>query len=160
MRLVLMAAALALAACNSGGNPVAGAKPSDVGQDEARAAYEGLSQAFASGDSMRIMDHYAPGAVILDAGHVKPTTDRQLQTKWTAQFATMNPADFVTSDLQIQPLGPDAFVATGLSGFTVDVGDTRQLLHVRFNQVFKKQPDGRWLVVNEHISMPPPEPGL
>ena len=159
MRHALMGlAALALAGCQAdkGSTPVA--KPNDVSQEEAKAAYGDLAQAFGGGDSLAIMQHYAPGAVILDAGHLKPTTDRQLQTQWTAQFTTMHPSDFLTSDLNIQPTGPDSFVATGLSSFTADVGPGRDVLHVRFMQVFRKQDDGQWRVVAEHISMPPPGP--
>lgn len=161
MRIALIALSLALAACDNqdaGTNEAASAlrQSGDVGQDEMRAAYNGLAQAFAGGDSLAIMTHYAPGAVILDAGHLQPTTDRQLQTQWTAQFTTLHPADYVTSDLHLQPLGPDAFVATGISSFTADVGSGRGVLRVRFSHAFRRQADGKWLVVAEHISMPPP----
>ncbi len=154
MRQFIVAAAfLTLAACNGGGG-----KASDVSQDEAKAAVDGLYKSFASGDSAQMMAHYAPGAVVIDAGHLQPTVDRQLQTQWTAQFATMHPSDFLTSDLTITPMGPDSFVATGLSSFTADVGQGRDVLHVRFMQAFRKQADGQWQVVAEHISMPPPGP--
>jgi ketosteroid isomerase-like protein len=153
----VVAAVLALAACTAKEEAPA-FKAHDISRTEARAVVDDLNKAFASGDSMQIMAHYAPGAVIIDAGHLQPTVDRQLQTQWTAQFATMHPADFLTSDLTIQPMGPDSFVATGLSSFTADVGAGRDLLHVRFMQAFRKQADGQWRVVAEHISLPPPGP--
>lgn len=157
--ILAAAAALALAACGGTSVDSPAAKASDIGEAEAKAVVDDLNKAFASGDSLAIMQHYANGAVILDAGHLQPTTDRQLQTQWTAQFATMHPADFVTSDLHITPMGPDAFVATGLSSFTADVGPGRNVLHVRFMQAFRKDENGKWMVVAEHISMPPPGPG-
>lgn len=160
-RAMILAMALSLAACGGEegeGNAVAvaGSRSNDVSQQEMATAHAALTSAFTSGDSLTIMEHYAPGAVILDAGHLQPTTDRQLQTQWTAQFTTLHPADYVTSDLHLQPLGPESFVATGLSSFTADVGQGRGVLRVRFSQAFRKQADGRWLVVAEHISMPPP----
>ena len=152
MRHISIAAALfALTACNGGGSV------SDAPRAEAEAAVDDLYKAFASGDSLKMMEHYAPGAVMIDAAHLKPTVDRQLQTQWTAQFATMHPSDFRTTDVTITPMGPDSFVATGLSSFTADVGQGRDVLHARFMQAFRKT-DGRWRVVAEHISMPPPGP--
>ena len=48
--------------------------------------------AFTSGDAIRMMEHYAPDAVVIDAANNAPSTDRATITKWTADFAAMKPS--------------------------------------------------------------------
>ena len=163
--MFLAAAAVSLAGCNvqtsangdasSDASSVAGA-PS---QSEAEAEVAAVTRDFLSGDAMKIMAHYAPGAVMLDAANPTPTADRNDQTRFATEFVSMKPSDLVADLKTIQILGKDIFVASGIASFLADVGPGRDRLSVRYTQVFQRQPDGRWLIVNEHMSMPPAAPG-
>ena len=118
--------------------------------------------AFTSGDAIAMMGHYAPNATVIDAANNAPTSDRATITKWTADFAAMKPSDLVTNPRMVQVLDADTIVSSGIAAFLADVGGNRQRVSVRYTHVFQRQPDGRWLIVNEHNSIPPQPvaPGL
>ena len=59
----------------------------------------------------------------------------------------------------IQLVGPDAFVSSGIERFTVAAGAARPTVSARFTDVFQRQKDGQWKIINEHVSMPPTPSG-
>lgn len=148
------AAALALAGCKQAGT---GAEP--VTQAEATRIAETVEADYGSGDVNKIGSHYSAGAVAFDAANVAPTRDSKVLKAWTGQFVSMKPADYQVSDRNIQLVGPDAFVSSGIGRFTVQAGQARPQVGVRFTQVFQRQKDGQWKIVHEHMSMPPTPPG-
>ena len=111
--------------------------------------------AFTSGDAIKMMEHYAPGAVVIDAANNLPTADRATITKWTADFAAMKPSDLTTDPRMVQVVGSDTIISSGIAAFLADIGGRRQRVSVRYTHVFARQPDGRWLIVAEHNSIPP-----
>lgn len=163
MRGLLLAATVAalLGGCNvktaeSDPAKVAGASADAVKGTDAEQAVAAAHAAYVGGDAQKIMDLYAPGAIVFDPAHREPSNDRAMQTRWAADFVLMKPADMVSKPV-IQPLGPDSFIASGIAAFTAQVNGNRSLLHSRYSQVFQRQPDGRWLIVHEHMSIPPAE---
>ena len=142
--------ALAAAACQpkTGGNP-------PVTAAEATRIAEQAEASFTTGDVKAVMAQYAPGAVMIDAASPNPSADRKVQTGWGQAFVSMQPADFKVIDRHIQLLGPDAFISTGIETFTVAAGQARPTVSARFTDVFQRQKDGSWKIVNEHVSMPP-----
>lgn len=159
--LVLIgAAALAVGGCEIK-SPASGADPSSeatrvpVTQDEADKIATDMHASFTGGDAFKIMEHYAPGAVLFDPAHPEPSADRAVQTKWAAEFVTMKPSDLVTSSRQVQVLDGDTIVASGIAAFLADMGTNRERLSVRYSQVFERQDDGSWKVAHEHMSLPP-----
>jgi uncharacterized protein (TIGR02246 family) len=122
---------------------------------EATKIAEQAEASFTTGDVRKVMDQYAPGAVMIDAASPNPSTDRKVQTGWGQAFVSMQPADFKVVDRHIQLLGPDAFISSGIETFTVAAGQARPTVSARFTDVFQRQRDGSWKIVNEHVSMPP-----
>ncbi len=118
--------------------------------------------AFIGGDAIAMMGHYAPGATVIDAANNAPSSDRATITKWNADFAAMKPSDLVTNPRMVQVLDADTIVSSGIAAFLADVGGNRRRVSVRYTHVFQRQPDGRWLIVAEHNSIPPQPvaPGL
>ena len=110
---------------------------------------------FTTGKVDDVMRQYAEGAVMFDAGHPTFSIDRKVQTGWARDFVSMKPADFHVPDRQIQLLGPDAFISSGIETFTVAAGQARPTVSARFTDVFQRQKDGSWKIVHEHVSMPP-----
>jgi hypothetical protein len=92
---------------------------------------------------------------MIDAGSPDPSTDRKVQSSWAQTFVSMQPADYKVIDRHIQLVGPDAFVSSGIETFTVAAGAARPTVSARFTDVFQRQKDGSWKIVNEHVSMPP-----
>ena len=126
-----------------------------VTSEEATRIAEQAEASFTSGDLNAIMSHYADGAVMFDASHANLSTDRKVQAGWAQSFISMKPGDYHVPDRQIQILGPDAFISSGTEIFTVAAGAARPTVSARFTDVFKRQKDGSWKIVNEHVSMPP-----
>ena len=122
---------------------------------EATRIAEQAEASFTKGDVKAVMAQYAPGAVMIDAATPNPSADRRVQTAWAQNFVSMQPADYKVVDRQIQLLGPDAFVSSGIETFSVAAGQARPTVSARFTDVFQRQKDGSWKIVNEHVSMPP-----
>ena len=101
------------------------------------------------------MEQYADVAVMIDASMPDPSADRKVATDSARAFVSMKPADYHVIGRHIQLLGPDVFVSSGIESFTVAAGSARPIVSARFNDVFQRQPDGKWKIVNEHVSMPP-----
>ena len=126
-----------------------------VTEGEAARIAEAAEANFTSGDLGRIMDQYADKAVMIDAANVEPSQDRKVQSGWTKSFVSMKPADYQVAGRHIQLVGPDAFISSGIERFTVEAGAARPTVSARFTDVFQRQKDGSWKIVNEHVSMPP-----
>ncbi len=147
-------AVLALCACNRESAPAAsGATPPSPA--EAAAIVEASEATFTSGDAARIMAQYAEGAVMFDAGRAQPTDDRATQRRLTEAFARMGLSEMQIADKHVQVLDGDTIVASGIGTFDLPGGSR---VSIRYSDVYQKQPDGRWLIVHEHLSMPPATP--
>lgn len=130
-----------------------------VSAPEALKIAEASEATYSSGDAKKIMATYANGAVAFDPGHVDSSTDPKVIEGWVGEFVSMAPGDFTWTNRQIQLLGPDAFVSSGVARFTVAAGQARPQVGVRISQVYQRQKDGSWKIVHEHMSMPPTPPG-
>ena len=150
MRGLLIGTILLASACQqkAGSNP-------PVTTAEATRIAEQAEANFTKGNAKSVMDQYAPGAVMIDAASPNPSVDRKVQTNWAQSFVSMQPADFKVVDRHIQLVGPDAFISSGIETFTVAAGQARPTVSARFTDVFQRQKDGSWKIVNEHVSMPP-----
>ncbi|MEO5578610.1 MAG: nuclear transport factor 2 family protein [Sphingomicrobium sp.] len=124
-------------------------------QAEAEKIVAATEKSYGSGNAAEIMAHYADGAVMFDQGLLAPVADRQLQTKLTQGFAATRPGDFTVANRAIQVLDADTFVASGVTAFTIQLGEARQPVRARFSQVYQRQADGGWKIVHEHMSAPP-----
>lgn len=151
MRMLIIVTGLALlAACNAPPGQEAA-----IGESEAGKIATEAEASFTSGSVKAIMDHYAPDAVQFDPGVNAPSRDRAQLTKWTEALVAMNPRNFDPGKRMIQPLGPNAFISSGLGSIDVQTSQGLQTVHLRYTDVFRKQADGRWLIVHEHNSALP-----
>jgi len=150
---IAVPSALLLAACQQ---PTA--RPPVTEAEAARIATAAEAN-FTTGDLGKIMDQYAGNAVMIDAATVDPSADRKIQSGWAKNFVSMKPADYQVAGRHIQLVGPDAFISTGIERFTVEAGAARPTVSARFTDVFQRQSDGKWKIINEHVSMPPTPTG-
>ena len=145
--LLLLAAGACEKAPSENRSPVTAAEASQIA--------ERAEASFTQGDAQAIMAQYANNAVMIDAGAPDPSTDRKVQFGWARTFVSMQPSDFKVIDRHIQLIGDDAFVSSGIETFTVAAGAARPTVSARFTDVFQRQKDGGWKIINEHVSMPP-----
>jgi ketosteroid isomerase-like protein len=156
MKPSLIALAL-VALCTTTGcqeqNAVA-AVPSDA---DPTAAADKTQKAWASMDLKQILALYANDIVGFDP--VEPA----LSSSWAnwdrlnQAFVKMKFDALTVSDRKIQILDANTFVASGTGHMTSKDGPMKTA-DVRFTDVYEKQEDGSWLIVNEHVSMVPPMP--
>ena len=151
-KFILIAAMPLLAACQQ--RPVE-ARLEPPTQAQAEKIIEATEKSYTSGDANQIMAQYADGAVMFDQGLLAPVADRQLQTKITQGFAATQPRDFTVANRTIQVLDPQTFITSGVTNFTIQLGQSRQPARVRFTQVYQRQGDGTFKIVHEHMSAPP-----
>jgi uncharacterized protein (TIGR02246 family) len=149
-RRSILFASLALVACEKTETHSA-----PVTTAEAARIAEQAEANFTKGDVNAVMAQYAKDAVMIDAASPRPSRDRSIQASWAKTFVSMQPADYTVVDRQIQLLGGDAFISSGIETFTVAAGAARPTVSARFTDVFQRQTDGSWKIVNEHVSMPP-----
>jgi hypothetical protein len=152
---VLLAASLAtLAACAQ--QPAAPPEPAAVPTaEEAAAIVDGAEAAWTSADTGKIMAAYKEGGVWFDPVVVEPSADRATQTNWTDGFTAMKLTEKAIAAKNVQVLDADTIVASGVATFKS--GAAGDPVTFRYSDVYQKQPDGKWLIVHEHLSAPPAE---
>ena len=150
MKILLGVALILLTACK----PATGTRP-PVTEAEAVRIAEQAEASFTTGDPKAVMAQYADKAVMIDAAAPDPSADRKVQSAWAKTFVSMQPRDYKVIARHIQLLGGDAFISSGVETFTVAAGAARPTVSARFTDVFQRQKDGSWKIVNEHVSMPP-----
>jgi len=155
-KTVLISAAVMLAACNQ--KAAAPAAPAAaVSEADAAAAADATQAAWTTMDVVKIEAPYAQEIVAFDP------MDPPLSTTWDnwhrlqQGFAAMKFDKLNVTDRKIQPLDADTFVVSGTGEFTSTDGEMKAAT-LRFTNVYQKQADGRWLIVNEHASLAPAAP--
>ena len=154
MRAIAIPLILIAAACQK-----APSGQAPVTEAEALKVAENAESNYSSGDVKKIAGMYGDKIVAFDAGHVDPSSDRNVLEGWVGEFTSMKPADYTVTNRNIQITGPDSFVSSGVARFTVEAGQARPQVGVRFSQVYSRGKDGRWSIMHEHMSMPPTPPG-
>lgn len=56
---------------------------------------------------------------------------------------------------QVQPIGTDSYIHSGLYDFEVGPVDKRNTVEARFTYVWKKDKDGKWKIIHHHSSQKP-----
>jgi hypothetical protein len=132
-------------------------------QEEAAKIVDQAEASFLSGDPVRIMEHYAPDAVLFDPEQNMPTRDRAVATKWTEGFVATRPKSFSPGERVLQILGDHTFISSGVATIETTGPKGPKTEQIRYTDVYRQQPDRMWLIVHEHLSkLPSPEerPGV
>ena len=127
---------------------------------EAGKIVDAAEASFTSGDSFRIMEHYAPDAVMFDSANNEPTTDHAIATKWADAFVAMKPTAFSPGKRTLQILTDDVIVSSGVATMMVAGGNGPEKVAIRYTDIYQRQRDQSWLIVHEHLSnLPKPAGG-
>jgi ketosteroid isomerase-like protein len=143
---------------------VCGAKPAAapaatemrITDAEAAAAADAAQAAWTSMDAAKIDSVYASNIVGFDPVAPPLSTDRGNWTKLQVGFAAMKFDHLDVSGRTIQVLDANTFVVSGLAHFTSKDGPVKAM-PMRFTDVYARQPGGKFLIVNEHVSQVPTE---
>ena len=110
--------------------------------------------AWQSMDAAKIDALYAPDVVGFDVAAAPLSTDRANWTKLQQGFAAMKFDHAAVTQSKTQILDGEDFIFSSVSNLTSTAG-TVKALAIRCTDVFRKQADGKFLIVNEHCSAVP-----
>jgi hypothetical protein len=73
------------------------------------------------------------------------------------KFEGVTPPQESTEIIQeeVQTLGTDCYLHSGMYNFEVGLDDDRQVVEARFSFVWKKNDQGEWKIVHHHSSVKP-----
>lgn len=146
--------AAAVAAAASLGAQAAYAAP-NADEAQIRALEDRFAAAFRAKDVGAIMQTYAPDVFVFDVVPPRQYVGADAYRRdWTGLFAAFKgPLKFDISDLAIETSGPVAWSHSiqHLSGTTTNGRRMEEV--VRVTDVYRKT-DGRWRIVQEHVSVP------
>jgi uncharacterized protein (TIGR02246 family) len=148
----LLVASTAIAACNQ--KAAAPAPAAAVSEADATAAADATQAAWTTMDVAKIDAVYAPDVVGFDPADPPLSTTWDNWHKLQQGFAAMKFDGISVPDRKIQLLDDDTFVVSGTGNLTSTAGEMKAAT-MRFTDVYEKQADGRWLIVNEHVSFAP-----
>jgi ketosteroid isomerase-like protein len=132
-------------------SPPAAMKISD---SDAAAAADAAQAAWASMDAAKIDSVYASNVVGFDPVEPPLSTERTNWTKLQQGFAEMKFDHVDLPNRTIQVLDDTTFIVSGTANFTSKDGPVKAM-PMRFTDVYQKQADGKFLIVNEHVSQVP-----
>jgi uncharacterized protein (TIGR02246 family) len=125
--------------------------------DEVLSAAASLVDAFGHHDTDGYFGAFTPDATFLFYTHPEPLRSRaayqELWSSWEADgFRVLSCA---SSDQHVHQLTPTVAEFTHRVHTTVRTGEDEESLDERETIVFRREDDGRWLAVHEHLSPTP-----
>lgn len=153
MKRIVLATALVLgaAACQQ---QAATSGPAAVTESEAATQADATQTAWTSQDVARIEAIYAKDVIAFDPMEAALSTTWDNWHRLQQGFAAMKFDAISVPDRRIQILDGDTFVVSGTGNLTSTGGELKSAA-MRFTDVYRRQADGKWLIVNEHVSMAP-----
>jgi ketosteroid isomerase-like protein len=150
MRNLAMGLALGLAAVSLAGCK----KEGEFTEADAATWADATQAAWVSMDLAKIEAVYAHDLVGFDPGAAPLAKDWATWHKLNGGFAAMKFNAMTVADRKIQILSHRVFVVSGTATLTSKDGPMK-LAKDRFTDVYQMQKDGKWLIVNEHVSFVP-----
>lgn len=105
-------------------------------------------------DAAKIDALYAPDVVGFDVSAAPLSTDRANWTKLQQGFAAMKFDRLAITQSKTQILDGDTFIFSSVGNLTSSAGSVKSL-PIRCTDVYRKQADDKFLIVNEHCSSVP-----
>jgi len=145
-------ATFAVGGCNSATSTSIARIP----ETEAAAAADATQRAWISMNPLTIESVYARDIVGFDPTQPELSATWDNWAKLQAGFAGMQLDAIKVDDRKIQVLDDKDFVVSGTGVMTSSQGKTKTV-SLRFTDVYHKQDNGKFLIVNEHVSLVPKE---
>jgi ketosteroid isomerase-like protein len=142
--------------CNAQATPAPASTEMKISDAEAAAAADAAQAAWTSMDAAKIDSVYASNVVGFDPVAPPLSTERGNWTKLQQGFAAMKFNHLDVTGRTIQVLDANTFVVSGLAHFTSKDGPVKAM-PMRSTDVYARQPGGKFLIVNEHVSQVPAE---
>ena len=120
----------------------------------ARANFSKWNAALQTGDSQQVAGLYANDATFL------PTLSEEFKRGYNGieayftHFLQKKPVCEIIEE-EIQPLGSNSYLHSGLYNFSIGPNDNRQVVEARFSFVWKQNDQDEWKIIHHHSSVKP-----
>lgn len=131
--------------------------PKPLTQTEAAAIADATQAAWTSVDLAKEEAPYSKDVHAFDPMEAQLSSDWDTFDAWQKGFINMKFNGISVPDRKIQVLDADTFIVSGTGDLTSTDGEMKQAT-MRFTDVYQRQADGNWLIVNEHVSFKPEKP--
>ncbi len=112
------------------------------------------NEALSTGDPAKVAEFYAENATFL------PTVSGEFERgpagaqNYFEHFLKKRPSGEIVQE-EIQVLGPDCYLHSGMYNFEVGPDNHRQNVKARFTFVWRQDPQGEWRIIHHHSSVRP-----
>lgn len=155
--IVVCAAVLAATSACTPSATAPAAEAAMITEAEAQAAIDAAQAAWISMDVAKIEAVYAKDVVAFDFAEPKLSTTWDNWHRLQEGFAGMKLDNIDVTERKTQLLDASTFIESGTATFTSKDGPMKTV-SMRFTDVYRKQADGKFLIVNEHVSAVPAAP--
>ncbi|HEV2595236.1 MAG TPA: nuclear transport factor 2 family protein [Sphingomicrobium sp.] len=151
---LVLGGAIATTACHRDHDGGDGHHRHAISDTDAAKVTDATVAAWQSMDAGKIDALYAPDVVGFDVSAPSLSTDRANWTKLQQSFAAMKFDHATITQSKTQILDRDVFVFSSVANLTSTAGSVKAMT-IRCTDVFRKQADEKFLIVNEHCSAVP-----
>ena len=153
--VALLVASTAIAACQQkAAEPAEPAVAAVISESDANKVVDSTLATWQSMDGAKIDALYSPDVVGFDVAVPDLSTDRANWTKIQQGFADMKFDKVDVTARKLQILDGEDFILSTVANLTSTSGPTKPM-SIRCTDVFRKQADSSFLIVNEHCSAVP-----
>ena len=143
---------LAVTGCKQAGSPVAPAAM--ISEADAKSQADAMVRVWESKDAAKIKSIYAQDVVAFDYAYGPLEEDRATFDKAQDVFAAAEIDKETQISRKIQILDAETFIVSGVWNGHSNTKPASNGV-VRCTDVFRKDAEGKWLIVNEHCSVMP-----
>ena len=118
--------------------------------------FNSWNEALQTGDPEKVAGLYSPDATFLPTVSGKFNKDQKGTAEYFKHFLELNPTGEIV-DEEIQPLGDETILHSGLYNFQVVSEGEQKIVKARFTFVWQKNKQGEWKIIHHHSSVKPEE---
>ncbi len=152
MNKIACIAALAMLTCTSACKRV---EPAKITYLEAAKAADAMLAAARSGDIAKIDALYARDMNAINPVEPELATDSATMHKWNVELVKLKFDQMYYTERKIQLLDGEEFIITAKVHATSQTGPVKTA-DFRLTNVYRKQADGKFKIINEHLSFAAP----
>lgn len=119
----------------------------------ARENFSSWTKALQTGEPKKVAELYSEDATFLPTMSPEFKRGKSGTEEYFEHFLKKNPDGEIKKE-EIQPLGENAYLHSGMYDFEVDKNGSRDVVEARFSFVWKKE-DGKWKIIHHHSSVKP-----
>jgi uncharacterized protein (TIGR02246 family) len=123
-------------------------------RETARENFSLWATALLTRDPKKVAELYSEDATFLPTVSPDFKKGKAQAEGYFKHFLEKNPNGAVTAE-EVQALGDNAYLHSGLYDFELDQGSGRVVVDARFSFVWRKESNGEWKIIHHHSSVRP-----